>query len=525
MINHLIIKHIFIFCFLINYANIFCQDLSISKENRYFNHITDKILRNDKKITSDEILLKGDSLYRSSINDWQRVKALFVIIQGYEMQHNLSSSLDVSLKADSIAIKSNLIYFKPKTSGIIASLYNNLNMEAESNEYLERALQYTSKLDRENFLIDRSIIYQRISAVYSKQKKHKKALSANLLALSYLEDLKKEFPFAGYSKAYIPALLNIGVNYYNLQNYKLSKFYYEKGLKAIDDNNNFYLAYFYIRYAAAEIKLKNINSALIYINKSKTLADKMADKNLELQIDEVFDEYYTLNKEVKKADSIKKRIIDNGILVSNSKETAAKNILKKTKNEIKTEKKVSLLFIIISILLIVFTLFIGGYKNYQNKKIKIQYEKIIDDFEKVKNKEIQSVSSKVNTTSKEPLSEKKTTELLQKLEEFENSEIFTGKNFNISNMAIIFNSNTKYINYLLQNYRGKNFSDYLNNIRIRYIIKKMINNPEYLNYKIDYLAEITGYSSHSRFTQMFKKEMKISPSEFIAQQLSKKTRE
>ena len=88
-------------------------------------------------------------------------------------------------------------------------------------------------------------------------------------------------------------------------------------------------------------------------------------------------------------------------------------------------------------------------------------------------------------------------------------------------MATLFSTNTKYVSYILQQYRNKNFNDYLNEIRIKYIVRKMVNEQDYLYYKIDYLSEIAGYSSHSRFTQMFKKELKMSPSEFISQ-LSKK---
>jgi len=151
---------------------------------------------------------------------------------------------------------------------------------------------------------------------------------------------------------------------------------------------------------------------------------------------------------------------------------------------------------------------------------------IIDDDVAVSSKIEKSLFLKkdesVNTAVKRPVGgkimpEKRIKELLQKLENFENSAEFTTRNFTISNMASLFNTNTKYINYILQQYRGKNFNDYLNGIRINYIIQKMINDPEYLNYKIDYLSEVSGYSSHSRFTQMFKKEVKMSPSEFISQ--------
>lgn len=36
-----------------------------------------------------------------------------------------------------------------------------------------------------------------------------------------------------------------------------------------------------------------------------------------------------------------------------------------------------------------------------------------------------------------------------------------------------------------------------------------------LNYKLSYLAEMSGFTSHSKFTMAFKNAMGITPSQFI----------
>ncbi|WP_413785705.1 helix-turn-helix domain-containing protein [Elizabethkingia sp. HX XZB] len=115
------------------------------------------------------------------------------------------------------------------------------------------------------------------------------------------------------------------------------------------------------------------------------------------------------------------------------------------------------------------------------------------------------------------ISQKRENELLQKLEKFENSTEYLSRNFTISNLASILDTNTKYIHAILKSHKSKNFSSYINKLKINYIITKLYEYPEYLNYKISYLANIGGFSSHSHFTQVFKKEATISPSEFIKQ--------
>ncbi|RYF19687.1 MAG: AraC family transcriptional regulator [Flavobacteriales bacterium] len=68
---------------------------------------------------------------------------------------------------------------------------------------------------------------------------------------------------------------------------------------------------------------------------------------------------------------------------------------------------------------------------------------------------------------------------------------------------------------IINQYKNQNFNDYINGLRIDYIIDKLQNDHKYLNYKISYLAEECGFSSHSLFSSAFKKKLKMSPSSFI----------
>lgn len=139
------------------------------------------------------------------------------------------------------------------------------------------------------------------------------------------------------------------------------------------------------------------------------------------------------------------------------------------------------------------------------------------------NNEISTGSSDTdqNTTIKETstrklVSEEKEIDLLTKLEAFEKGDVFLQKNFSISIMATQFETNSKYINFVLRKHRGKSFSDYINSLRILYITELLYKENKYRNFKISYLSELCGYSSHSRFASIFKSEIGLSPSEFIS---------
>lgn len=124
-------------------------------------------------------------------------------------------------------------------------------------------------------------------------------------------------------------------------------------------------------------------------------------------------------------------------------------------------------------------------------------------------------NAKKRRSSKKLISEEKELDLVSKLESFEKGKDFLSKNFSISVMATQFETNSKYINYILHKHRGKSFSDYINSLRIQYITKLLQEKQNFRNFKISYLSELCGYSSHSRFTAVFKYETGFSPSEFI----------
>ena len=60
-----------------------------------------------------------------------------------------------------------------------------------------------------------------------------------------------------------------------------------------------------------------------------------------------------------------------------------------------------------------------------------------------------------------------------------------------------------------------NFNTYINKLRINYIVEKLKKDSNFMNYKISYLAENCGFSSHSSFATVFKSITEISPVTFI----------
>lgn len=105
--------------------------------------------------------------------------------------------------------------------------------------------------------------------------------------------------------------------------------------------------------------------------------------------------------------------------------------------------------------------------------------------------------------------------LANKLKQFENTKLFVQQDMSLATLASHFDTNTKYLSEIINTHKNKNFNSYINELRINYIIDKLKNNSVYSQYKISYLAEESGFSSHSTFATVFKSVTGIPPTTFI----------
>lgn len=93
--------------------------------------------------------------------------------------------------------------------------------------------------------------------------------------------------------------------------------------------------------------------------------------------------------------------------------------------------------------------------------------------------------------------------LLLRLREFENSTLFT-KNISLSYLATYCGANTRYISYIINTYKKKDFNNYINELRIKYIVFKLEKMPQYRKYKVATLAEEAGFLPRINLQQYLK---------------------
>ncbi len=272
-----------------------------------------------------------------------------------------------------------------------------------------------------------------------------------------------------------------------------------------------------------EKSVENLNQALELIqNKSydalrNRIYDDLSKNYLALKNEELYQKYYSNYKEgTEKLDKNKKEAIRNLIRLNDQYE--AKRIENSRHNFIS-----NILVISISCLIgILAIILISISEKRKTKSIQKQidfYTKQQDFIKKIEKKESvkpEKIDSEI--TKKTPLlSKEKEAHILSKLEEFEKSEKFLNRDMSLAVLAGQLDTNTKYLSDVINRYKEKNYNNYINELRINYIAYLLKADSAYLNYKVSYLAEKAGFSSHSAFTTVFKSVTGISPNTYIQQ--------
>ncbi|WP_298350237.1 helix-turn-helix domain-containing protein [uncultured Dokdonia sp.] len=101
------------------------------------------------------------------------------------------------------------------------------------------------------------------------------------------------------------------------------------------------------------------------------------------------------------------------------------------------------------------------------------------------------------------------------LDRFEKKALFTSHNVTLKSLAIQIGTNASYLSKYINVEKSENFSTYLNDLRINYVLKELYNNPKLKSYTVAAIAEEVGFSNVKSFSTHFKRVTGLSVSYFI----------
>jgi AraC-like DNA-binding protein len=319
-----------------------------------------------------------------------------------------------------------------------------------------------------------------------------------------------------------------GINEYYKQNFASAIKNLESSIKELKENKDFgneSVGYFYLgksywqikKYDKAVTYFKRVDqlySTKDYIRPDLREAYEILIKYYRTK-DNAEQQFYYINQLLKADNELNQTF--KYLVGKLNKEYSTQELLiekEKLKKELVNKNQHYSTLTIASLLLLVGFLFFT-FRYFKNRKnYKKKFDELLQKFNnsnKPKNREKNEkpLISEINAET--------VASILRQLEKFEKDKKFLEKDWSLDMLSTSFNSNTKYLSKIIRHYRGKNFNDYINDLRIDYIIALLYSDKKIRNFTNKALAEEAGFSSTQRFANAFRAKTEMPTAYFIEQ--------
>lgn len=237
----------------------------------------------------------------------------------------------------------------------------------------------------------------------------------------------------------------------------------------------------------------------------------------------LFDYHTRYGTEKEQLNSIKKLIKTDSILDYDFQYSDSQIIKKYELPKLEKEKETlentikknarsnSIIYLCLFVSLIISILLIFRFYSKQRLYMK-RYDEIINE-----SKILDEVTVETKKKNNLNIPKKIIEEVLENLNEFEKNKGYLDKRITLNSISKVLNTNSSYLSKIINNYKEKSFSKYLNNLRIDYAINQLKSDTRFRNYTINAIARETGFNTAESFSRAFYKEKGIHPSYFIKQ--------
>lgn len=457
------------------------NDNSILAE-AYINKSTLLIAKNQHDVASNYLML-ANRIAEKTNDNYLKYQTIYSIAQNYLYLGRLSDAkkeYEKCVNFFSVNLDKSQTYGKNYEMMFMYSLISLIDINSKLNQFsdnkilLKKAFQYI-KENNSNFYYAYFISCEGTNAYFLKN---------YFLAI---EKLKKAQTLYQDSWPHYTEIFYIGMSYWKLGNKKEAVKYFEKLDKEYYKDKNqdpqYRPAYeLLIEYYASK---NNTDKQLEYINKLMSL-DKSYEKNYKYLFAKIHKEY----------DS--QKLIDEKNSIENS---------------LKIHQYLTLFIIILSIIIISFS----TYKYFQiQRRYKERFKQILSQNTEIEKIPVTIVEENKTVIPKiTGLSESTITYILEQLEIFEKEQQFLDSKITQKLLSEKLGTNPTYLSKIINAYKEKSFSNYLNDLRLEYIVELLKTEHQFLEKEIKELANIAGFTNAEAFSDNFQRKFEIKPSYFI----------
>jgi|GEM_PF-241997 len=536
---------------------LFITNISLSaQDTAAFNKVYLATLVETSSKDLNNALKVADSLYRISGSPWFQTRSLLLASYLCQGNREYRRAIEYGERAEEIINNTNLYKWQANVNNTLAGQYRLLKLYTESKAYEDKALLAIKKVkDTQYAAIAMAFIMQE-KAYYEQDIKH------YALSNFYVYEAEKYFKIAKQETDLNSedSYMILGRNYYYLKKYDTAVDCYHKGLllgKSFPDNH-YVKGFLYGGLAEVYLAKNMMDSAKQYITKAEKIADLTAFLEAKEVVYKTAEAYYAKIGDIEHLRIVQAKKDSVQDAMNNKAFSYVEQTYSDLKNENKrnNEKLQRISYLVYMRIVVVLTAVIGFLRYRKKQKQKVgrlqqiithlkekvgRFQRIITHLrEKITTNKNEAVFLNIRPQSKDenepdpslpndPIGkpEKNNDEQLMPLEtekkildglaNFENSGLFRDKNLSLSFLASYLSTNSKYLSYVIKKHKEKDFNNYINHLRINYIIQKLQVDSVWRQYKMSILAEEGGFSSHSKFATIFKQLVGTPPSVFIQQ--------
>lgn len=444
------------------------------------------------------------------------MKAIFqkgVVLSNF---HDYKGALDKYISAESLAKAKGNINYQYHVKFNIASLKRRLGDYKEAITLFKECQAFEASKENTNRLRYQNILFQ-LSSIYYESGELEKCSEINREGINYKVANKDV-------GVYYNFIVNEGINLCLKGNYKASIDSIEKGIPKLKRATHKAIAHFYL---AKSYKESGQNEKALYYFKeidsffsdSKELfpplrpsyeyliTDAKKKKDYKQQL------YYT--EQLLKLDSIIHE--DHKYLANRIVRQYDIPELMESRDELidnlEAEKKQIIFFSIAGALLIL--VLVVFYNRHLKKKYQQRYDAIINQSNSItEEKTITAKDVELRPVIKD-IDEEIVEKILSELAVFEREKQYLTNQISLKDTAKLTNTNSKYLSRVINSYKKKNFTTYINDLRVDYLIDRIQHDPLYQKYTIRAIAEEGGFSNPEGFLRAFQKKTGLKPSYFI----------
>jgi len=477
----------------------------------------------------------ADSMTVAATTPQHEGRSIMLSASLYMQQSKYEESIKFAEKAKDILDTTESYELQAKIRGLLTTVYRILGLLHQSKKYAEEGLKIADKInDMKKEAQVKSLFLQEL-AYYeiNNNKNYSDAITYLNHSLEYCSKIPEDQINVGRTHQMLGE-----VYCFYLNQYSLAEKHYQIALKNLPE---LYYVTSLVHEGLGKVRFsqKRYEEAEKFYLQALKFAETTDHPEMKRRVFNDISEYYEKTNQYKKASVYRKKLADLNWREAEKHSHIVDTDYNKVENENQQYAKGDLSKnIIIGVTFFMILSLIGIFITYRKKQKKeyLKFKAIIDHY---KEKEEYVLETKVDISAFEEseiqeenvsdlidlkdnkqidiaINKETEAKILEQLQQFEENEMFNKNFVSLSFLATEFNTNSRYISYVVKKYKNTDFKNYINKLRINYIIHKLNTSEIHRRHKVGALAEECGFTSHSTFATVFKSITGISPSSFIS---------